>query len=77
MCIRDSFSAVCALAPERDELDIARAMRAVSPTATPNLRIVRHADALLGRGGRMVAAVEAIGRGVERPEGVPFYLSLD
>ena len=58
--------------PARDEFEIALALRAASPTATPNLRIVRHADALLGRRGRMVAAIEAIGRGIESPEGAPF-----
>ncbi|KAA5603122.1 tyrosine phosphatase family protein [Blastochloris sulfoviridis] len=72
-----AFTTVCALAPARDELEIALALRAASPTATPNLRIVRHADALLGRRGRMVAAIEAIGRGIESPEGAPFSLSLD
>jgi predicted protein tyrosine phosphatase len=37
---------------------------------------VRHADALLGRQGRMVAAIAAIGRGADAYEGVPFVLSL-
>ena len=32
-------------------------------TAMPNLRIISHADRLLGRNGRMVAAIEAIGPG--------------
>jgi predicted protein tyrosine phosphatase len=72
-----AFTAVCALAPEQDEFDIARRLRAASPTATPNRRIISHADALLGRQGRMVAAIEAIGRGVESVEGEPFHLSLD
>jgi predicted protein tyrosine phosphatase len=72
-----AFTTVCALAPERDEFDVARRLRAASRTATPNLRIVRHADALLGRQGRMVAAIEAIGRGVDSVEGEPFHLSLD
>lgn len=72
-----AFTTVCALAPDRDELDVARALRAASPTASPNLRIVRHADTLLGRRGRMVAAIEAIGRGLDSAEGEPFRLSLD
>ena len=61
-----AFVAVCALNPERDERDIAWAIRRASPTATPNLRIVALADEMLERDGRMVAAIEAIGRGAAR-----------
>ena len=43
---------------------IAQALRRASPTATPNIRIVSLADRLLGRDGRMIAAIETIGRGV-------------
>ncbi len=71
-----AFVSVCALRPERDEQDIAWAIRRASPTATPNSRIVSFADELLGRKGRMVAAVAAIGRGTVAPEGVPFRLDL-
>ncbi len=72
-----AFTAVCALRPERDEQEIAAKLRAASPTATPNLRIVALADRILGRKGRMVEAISAIGRGVEAPEGAPFRLDLD
>ena len=44
--------------PHRDEDNIAQALRRASPTATPNIRIVSLADRLLGRDGRMVAAIE-------------------
>ncbi len=71
-----AFIAACALAPERDEAEIARALRAASPTATPNARLVALADAALGRNGRMNAAIAAIGRGEECFEGVPFALAL-
>ena len=71
-----AFVSVCALRPERDEHEIAWAIRRASPTATPNIRIVRLADAMLGRDGRMVAAIEAIGRGQLAEEGVPFHLPL-
>ncbi len=64
------------LAPERDEAEIAAALRAASPSATPNPRLVAIADGLLGRSGRMVAAIAAIGRGAEAFEGVPFTLAL-
>jgi predicted protein tyrosine phosphatase len=71
-----AFVTVCALCPERDEHEIAWAIRRASPTATPNIRIVRFADAMLDRKGRMVAAIEAIGRGTLSDEGVPFRLAL-
>lgn len=72
-----AFTAVCALAPYRDEFEIARCLRAASATAVPNARIVRHADRLLGRGGRMVAAIEAIAPAEAAYEGEPFVLTLD
>ena len=71
-----AFVSVCALNPDRDEAAIARELRRLSPTATPNSRIVSIADQMLGRDGRMVAAIEAIGRGVESYEGHPFRLDL-
>jgi len=52
-----AFIAVCVLNPSRDEFAVARAIRAASPTATPNARLVALADERLGRGGRMTAAV--------------------
>jgi predicted protein tyrosine phosphatase len=71
-----AFIAACALRPLRDEAEIARAVRIKSPTATPNARLVAIADALLGRNGRMVAAIEKIGRGRNCFEGAPFALEL-
>lgn len=71
-----AFACVCALNPDRDEESIAQALRHASPTATPNVRIVSLADRLLGRKGRMIAAVETIGRGIMAAEGVPFRLEL-
>lgn len=71
-----AFIAACALAPEHPEQIFAARIRQASPTATPNARLVALADTRLGRGGRMVAAVEAIGRGVDCFEGVPFALDL-
>ena len=71
-----AFIIACALAPERSEQTIAQAIRTASPTATPNARLVAVADRMLGRGGRMVAAIEAIGRGEDCFEGVPFALEL-
>jgi predicted protein tyrosine phosphatase len=73
-----AFATVCALNPHRAEDGIAEALRAASPTATPNIRIVSLADRLLGRGGRMVAAIETIGRGAFiSGEATPFRLELE
>ncbi len=72
-----AFVSVCALNPQRDEGNIAQALRRASPTATPNIRIVSLADRLLGRDGRMVAAIETIGRGILASEGTPFRLDLE
>jgi predicted protein tyrosine phosphatase len=72
-----AFTAVCALNPHRDEVGIAQALRLASPTATPNIRIVSLADQLLGRNGRMIAAIETIGRGEIADEGTPFRLDLE
>jgi predicted protein tyrosine phosphatase len=71
-----AYVAACALNPRRDEMAIARELRRLSATATPNIRIVTLADRMLGRDGRMVAAVDSIGRGEMAYEGVPFRLDL-
>ncbi len=71
-----AYITLCALNPERDEVEIATLMRAASPYATPNARLVQVADDLLGRRGRMVDAVSAIGRGAFASENVPFSIDL-
>lgn len=72
-----AFIAVCALRPERDPAEIAETLRRASPSATPNARLVEIADDVLARGGAMVDAVRAIGRGQTAFEGTPFALDLD
>lgn len=72
-----AFIAACALAPKRDEAEIAMRLRAASPTATPNPRLVLLADDRLGRNGRMVRAVAQIGLGLAAYEADPFELSVD
>ena len=72
-----AFVAACALNPRRDELAIARELRRASVTASPNIRIVSLADRMLGRDGRMVAAIDAIGRGEMAYEANPFRLDLE
>lgn len=72
-----AYITTAALNPSRDEAELAQTLRRLSPSATPNARLVRHADAILGRNGRMVAAIEAIGRGADAYEGTPFALALE
>ncbi|WP_018388595.1 tyrosine phosphatase family protein [Ancylobacter sp. FA202] len=71
-----AYIAACALEPERDEAEIAQALRAASPIATPNALLVSIADTALGRQGRMSAAIAAIGRGREAMENEPFEIRL-
>jgi predicted protein tyrosine phosphatase len=72
-----AYIAACALAPERDEMELARALREAAPSATPNAHFLALADDLLGRQGRMVDAIRSIGRGSEAMEGTPFMLHLN
>ena len=72
-----AYIALCVARPERDEREIAQALRQASPLATPNALLVAIADRLLERDGRMVAAIEEIGRGDMAVENVPFFLPLD
>jgi len=51
------------------EVLAARAIRSRAPHAYPNALLVRHADDLLGRQGRMVEAIRAIGAGKMVAEG--------
>src|SRR5215467_14414908 len=72
-----AYVAACALNPRRDEWAIARELRRASATATPNIRLVALADCMLGRDGRMVAAIDAIGRGEIAYEADPFRLEVE
>lgn len=72
-----AFITACVHNPSIDEGAIALALRAASHVAWPNRRFVALADAELGRGGRMTAAIDAIGPGVsweEAGENTPFAL---
>lgn len=71
-----AFIAACQLRPDRSEEAWAQDIRRLSPTATPNSRLVALADAALGRNGRMSRAVAGIGRGEDCFDGVPFRLDL-
>jgi predicted protein tyrosine phosphatase len=72
-----AFTLLCDRLGPGSEHEIAQAIRARAPHAFPNPLIVRHADRLLGRDGRMVAAADAIGRGVIVAEGECVEFPLD
>jgi predicted protein tyrosine phosphatase len=72
-----AFAAACALNPHRDEVSIARQIRAASPIASPNRLIVSLADKALGREGRMLRALDEMGPGNMMVEGRPFRVDLD
>jgi predicted protein tyrosine phosphatase len=74
-----AYTVLCDIHGPGHEHRIAQALRFHAPHAQPNRLIVRHADAALGREGRMIAAVEAMGeaRIVLEGEVVELPLSLD
>ena len=71
-----AFMAACALNPDRDEADIARQIRAASPSASPNRLIVTLADQALSREGRMVRALDEMGPGAMTIESRPFRIDI-
>lgn len=71
-----AYVLACSLAPHRDEAALARVLRDLSPSATPNQLMVSLSDAALGRQGRMTAAIASIGRGAEAFEGEAFAWDL-
>jgi predicted protein tyrosine phosphatase len=72
-----AFTALCVVNPTVSEQVIAARLRQASPTAFPNRLMIRLADAALEREGRMVRAVDAMGRGMPANEAVPFSLPAD
>jgi predicted protein tyrosine phosphatase len=72
-----AFAAACVLNPHRDEISIARQIRAASPIASPNRLIVGLADKALGREGRMLRALDKMGPGSMMVEGRPFRIDLE
>lgn len=71
-----AFTAMCLYNPDADEGQLAQQLRGLSHVATPNRRIVAFADDMLGRQGRMVDAIDAIGRGEDAYEGVVFQWKI-
>jgi predicted protein tyrosine phosphatase len=71
-----AYTVLCdRLGPGR-EVEIAMAIRRRASHANPNLLLVRHADEVLGRGGRMVEALTAMGPPLMVAEGVTTALPL-
>jgi predicted protein tyrosine phosphatase len=68
--------AALAANPDLDDAELAASLRLASPQATPNARLVEIGDATLGRGGHLVAAVKAIGRGADYQGDAPFVLDF-
>ena len=71
-----AFIAACALTPG-PEIAIARNLRRLSASATPNKHLIALADTFLSRDGRMIAAIESIGRGADCFEGETFFMDLE
>jgi predicted protein tyrosine phosphatase len=74
-----AFILLCDIHGPGREHEIARQLRYHAPHAQPNRLMVRHADELLRRDGRMIAAIEAIGDGRPAWQGevVELALTLD
>lgn len=71
-----AFTILCDLHGPGHEHRIAAALRYHAPHAQPNRLIIRHADALLGRGGKMIKAVESMGPAVPVDEGEVVQLPI-
>jgi predicted protein tyrosine phosphatase len=69
--------AALSLSPEQDDGALVRRLRAASPYATPNARLVQIGDDMLGRRGRLVDSVRAIGRGADADGNAPFTLNVE
>ena len=70
-----AFILACDRNPDADERLIAMRMRRAAKHAYPNRKIIALADDILGRRGRMVDAVEAMGDYEYSGYGVPFDFS--
>jgi predicted protein tyrosine phosphatase len=70
-----AFIAACALTV-RPEIELAQSLRRLSASATPNRHLIALADSIMSREGRMIAAIESIGRGAFCFEGETFFMDL-
>lgn len=65
-----------ALNPVLDEQKLAITLRQLSASITPNIMMIKLADVMLERGGKLTRAMKNIGRGKDAFEGEPFVLRL-
>lgn len=72
-----ALTIACMLNEPGRETDIARLLRSRAPHAQPNRRLVALADDILGRDGRMLDALDAMGPAKVVFEGTIFSLPLD
>ena len=71
-----AYITLCLNNPDEDEHILAQILRRASPSATPNKLIIHLADNMLGRNGRMIEAINSIGRGASAWQGEVFSLPL-
>lgn len=71
-----AFILACERCPDTDERVVAEQLRRASRAATPNSLMVQLADDMLGRRGRMVDAVRAIGIGDWLDANPPYELPV-
>lgn len=64
-----AYILLCDLHPVGDERRLAKTLRFYAPHAQPNRLMIRHADFLLAREGRMVSAIESMPPAVAAVEG--------
>ncbi|MDF1607749.1 tyrosine phosphatase family protein [Hoeflea sp. YIM 152468] len=62
--------------PDQDDMALAERLRAASPFVTPNARLIEIGDCMLNRGGNLVRAIKAIGRGADTFEGGEFPFAV-
>lgn len=72
-----AFAILCDRLGQHHEIAVARAMRRRAPHAAPNALLVAHADAALDRGGRMIAARNAMGAPLTVEEGITTDFPLE
>jgi len=73
-----AFIAACLHHPNLNEREIAVNLRRISPLARPNEMLVKLADSVMQRSGRMARAIDETGRGLawhQVNENVPFELA--
>jgi predicted protein tyrosine phosphatase len=71
-----AYISAIALHPDLDDVALAQRLRAASPTATPNAMMIAFADQILARDGRMITAIQGIGRGLSTDHGQPFVVPI-